>query len=410
MKILFYGEAPIETGAGQISKQLLPLLASMGELEVVPINLNKDMVSQIDRQKYPYPFYVSEPSGNIEDQFNLKNAQKHILEDAYDLLFLTGDINRIGDCMESVEQSRWQGKEFTTVCLAAIDSAVINPASVKCLWQVEYPVVYSQYAYDQAVKFIPALKKKLKVIQLGGEPDVFYPLSREEKRQVRDFTFRITDDETFFVGCFNRNQLRKDLARSMYAFHLFHKEYPNSIMYVHARQDDLGGSLVQQAILLGIPLNEIIFTPPGYNEITGMPRETLNKFYNAVDCCISTSTGEGWGLTTTEAMAAGTPFIGPENTSFIEILGKDEERGYLVGSGGADLWMMPYGIMNQPKDLVSVTDMVAALEQVYNNRNEAMQKAGAARQWAEEHTWLQMNEQWSALLAPIMNSLTPITA
>jgi glycosyltransferase involved in cell wall biosynthesis len=401
MKILCYAEAPIETGAGQISKQLLPLLASMGDLEVVPINLNKDMV--IDTVKYPYTFYRSEPSANIEDQFNLKNAQKHILEDAYDLLFLTGDINRIADCIDSVEQARWQGKEFTTVCLGAIDSAVINAASVKCLWQVDHPVVYSQYAYDQAIKFIPALAKKLKVIQLGCEPDVFYPLTKDEKRQVRDFTFRITDDSTFFVTCFNRNQLRKDLARSMYAFHLFHEKHENSIMYVHARQEDLGGSLTQQAILLGIPLSTIIFTPPGYNEVAGMPRETLNKFYNAGDVCISTSTGEGWGLTTTEAMAAGTPFIGPRNSSFPEILGENEERGYMVQSGGPNLWMMPYGVMNQPKDLVSVTDMVGTLEHVYNNRQEAYAKAGAARTWTEEHKWSHMNAQWSALLTPIMS-------
>lgn len=405
MNVLFYGEAPIETGAGQISKQLLPLLAGLGHLEIVPINLNKDMV--IDTQKYPYTFYRSEPSANIEDQFNLKNAKKHILEDEYDLLFLTGDINRIADCMESVEQARWQGKEFITICLGAIDSAIINAPSVRCLWQVDYPVVYSQYAYDQAVKFIPALKKKLEVIQLGCEPDVFYPLSKGEKHQVRDFTFRITDDETFFVACFNRNQLRKDLARSMYAFHLFHEKHPNSILYMHARQEDLGGSLPQQAILLGIPVlgddPEIIFTPPGYNEVVGMPRETLNKFYNAADVCISTSMGEGWGLTTTEAMAAGTPFIGPRNSSFMEILGDGEERGYLVPSGGPDLWMMPYGVMNQPKDIVSVTDMVATLEYVHYYRDEAMQKAARARAWTEEHTWSHMNEHWSAFLTTIMS-------
>ena len=46
---------------------------------------------------------------------------------------------------------------------------------------------------------------------------------------------------------------------------------------------------------------------------------TLNNIYNSLDVYLSTSRGEGWGLTATEAMAAGTVTILPMHTSYKEI-------------------------------------------------------------------------------------------
>jgi glycosyltransferase involved in cell wall biosynthesis len=45
----------------------------------------------------------------------------------------------------------------------------------------------------------------------------------------------------------------------------------------------------------------------------------LNEIYNSADVFISTTLGEGWGLTVTEAMQAKTPVICPMHTSFKEI-------------------------------------------------------------------------------------------
>jgi glycosyltransferase involved in cell wall biosynthesis len=47
--------------------------------------------------------------------------------------------------------------------------------------------------------------------------------------------------------------------------------------------------------------------------------ETLNKIYNASDCFISTTLGEGWGLTYSEAASCKLPIIAPYSASFIEM-------------------------------------------------------------------------------------------
>jgi glycosyltransferase involved in cell wall biosynthesis len=46
----------------------------------------------------------------------------------------------------------------------------------------------------------------------------------------------------------------------------------------------------------------------------------LHKYYNAADLLLSTSLGEGWGLSTTEALACGTPVAIPNHTSCREIM------------------------------------------------------------------------------------------
>ena len=157
-----------------------------------------------------------------------------------------------------------------------------------------------------------------------------------------------------------------------------------------------------QAHLLDIPMTgpetEVIFAPYEYNVVKGFSRSVLNGVYNAADVVISTSQGEGWGLTTTEAMAAGTPFIGPRHTTFVDILGENEERGYLAACGGPDLWMVHYSLGEEPRPLTSCVDMAAKLEHVYLHRLEARLKAVRARAWAKEHSLQHTIEQWREVL------------
>jgi len=49
--------------------------------------------------------------------------------------------------------------------------------------------------------------------------------------------------------------------------------------------------------------------------------EELNKIYNSCDIYLTTTLGEGWGLTITEAFSTKTPVIAPNTTSITEISG-----------------------------------------------------------------------------------------
>jgi glycosyltransferase involved in cell wall biosynthesis len=59
--------------------------------------------------------------------------------------------------------------------------------------------------------------------------------------------------------------------------------------------------------------------PPEEIYNNGADLKKLNDIYNSFDLFLTTATGEGWGLTITEAMATKTPVIAPNHTSITEI-------------------------------------------------------------------------------------------
>jgi glycosyltransferase involved in cell wall biosynthesis len=398
MKILFYGESPcLETGAARVDRHLLDVIVEMGH-EVVVLGTSHFWEDEYDHQRYPFKIIPVNGENAIATH---QEAGKMITEreGTFDILFISADMHVPNILMEQV-------KKYTSIVLGAIDGMVKHPDQVAALEYADYPVVYSRYSYEQVLPHLPTIKDKFRCIQLGCEPDVFYPISPEERRAYRAKAFGIDSDERFLVMWANRNQMRKDPARAMKAFHLFHEDVPNSLLYMHARMQDVGGNLVSQALLSGCHIRgdnpEIIFAPTEYTEIAGFDRDKLNRMYNAADVCISTAQGEGWGLTTTEAMSAGTPFIGPANTTFFELLGED--RGYLADCGGDDLWSIYYGVDDSPRPITSCTSLASLLYRVYHHREEAKAKAARARAWAEVHTWKQFKEQWRELLCLVQSS------
>jgi len=380
-----------------VSKHILPVLAEIGPVTAVCVN--GWVIPPTDS---PYTI-INAPN---DDLFNTENIKQHILLDDYDLLYLTGDINILYGLCDEIKARKSQSAKV--VVYTAIDNDVFNLEYLEILKLADLPVVYSFYAQRVVREMDSTLL--LDVIYHGCEPYVFRPLALAKREELRKAAFNIGLD-TYLVACFNRNQLRKDLARTMYAFHMFHLKNPNSKLYMHCKQQDIGGCLPSQAYHLGLRVvgedPEVVFCPPEFHEAFGVPREHMNDLYNCADLIMSTSTGEGWGLTTTEAMASGVPFVGPRNTTFIEILEEHEERGLLCDSGGPDLWYTHYGHSESPRELVSVTSMVSKLEQAYNSpwHIDKNKRAYAARKWTLAHTWSHKQDKWRQLLSRAINSI-----
>lgn len=402
MKILYYGESPcIETGLAQVSKHHLNLLVDMGfEIEAVCINHSFGLANY-DRQKYPYPIHSLT---NPNDPYNRDVMKAKILEGDYDIILLSADCGNLDTFMDHILYMRGQ-KHFKLVSYVPVDCDIIGNEVFRCMVHSDYAYTYTYHAQSVLERLIPATT--VGVIYLGCEPDLFYPLDEKERRRLRKDKLFGIDDSTFVVTMADRNQWRKDMARGMAAFHFFHQKHPNSLLYIHSKQIDVGGPLTEFARVFGMFYNckdprsgipEVAFTSSEFNEALGINRGDMNNVYNFADCFIKSSTGEGWGLTTTEAMAAGCPVVVPGNTANLEIVGENEERGYLVKSGGMDLWLMPYGLTNNPREIISVEDMVNKLEYVYHNREEAKSKAQQARYWTEERTWDVFKIKWEKAL------------
>jgi glycosyltransferase involved in cell wall biosynthesis len=128
----------------------------------------------------------------------------------------------------------------------------------------------------------------------------------------------------------------------------------------------------------------------------------MNLVYNASDCLVSTSTGEGWGLSTTDAMCAGLPVIVPGNTANLDIVGKYEDRGWLIKTGGdIDHQIVLYGMTCNPRDIVHADSMIEKLEYVWEGRGGALENlmTMSARQWCLNYTPEKIKAEWKKLFA-----------
>lgn len=400
LKILVYSETPVvETGTAQVAKHLLSYMVEFGhELEVCAIN---HFSESYDHEKYPYPIHASPQN----EAYNLEKAQHLIRNAEYDALFLYADVGQLNTLVDAIIEAK-KKRTFPVILYTCFDCDWVNHQTLRCLTVAIHVVMYSNHSRSVALRYMPALN--VQVIYHGCEPEIFYPLPDEERRAVRKQIFGI-EDSTFMVISVARNQWRKDPVRTLMIFHEFHKTHPDSALYMHMKMQDIGGSLPDAANILGMrlvpPKAEIAFAGQNFEQ-TGFSRPLLNKLYNCADCFVSTSTGEGFGLTTTEAMAAQIPLVVPRNSSFVELIGEQEERGYLVESGGdIDHMVIPYGVSDNPRPIVHAQSMLNALHAVYRSPEAAKAKAAAGREWTQRHTWEHVKEQWRALFEGLERDL-----
>ncbi len=402
MHVLFYGESPVvTTGLGLVSKHIVDALQEDGhKVTIIPTNHN--MVVEYDNVLYPYN--IISPG---DDAYAFESIKQYVKRGDYDILFVSTDFGRDADVYSELIND----KKRLVVGYYAIDCDQLTPQTFNTFSFCNAKIVCTEHGKRVVEGYRPDMVGLVNVINNPCEPDVFFPMGKEEKKIARREIFNITDDDMFLVMNLNRNQPRKDLGRTLAVFHQFHTLYPNSRLYMHAQQNDVGGHLPSMAYTLGMNIGtEVIFSPPDFNVVKGYTRQFLNRLYNASDCLFSSSYGEGWGLSTTEAMASGTPVVVPNNTAFTEIVGENEERGYLIKSGGdIDHTQWTYGTSCQPRSIIHSTSAIAKLTHVYLMRKEALEKAKLARQWTIDHDLQSFKNKWKVFFRAL-REYSPIDA
>lgn len=105
---------------------------------------------------------------------------------------------------------------------------------------------------------------------------------------------------------------------------------------------------------------------------------------------------------TLEYFATQAPMILPDNTTARELIGKKEERGYLLKSGfDPSHWTIwPFCPKEPPRPLVDVNHAVELLYKVYKKR--PTKKIEAAYKFATENSWDIIAEQWRELFKNII--------
>ena len=251
--------------------------------------------------------------------------------------------------------------------------------------------------------------KLFKYIPHGKNPNIYFPLT-EETEEFKDFKnqlFKGEDPE--FVLLFNsRNIRRKQIPDTILAFRAFLDSLPKKealkcrLILKTEMVTDAGTDLdkVREYILGEDYLNTCIILENKFSE------QQLNYLYNIADVQILLTSNEGWGLTITEAMLAGTPYIAnvtggmQDQMRFVDNEGKWFEPDTDIPSNHKGTykehgeWVFPVyptsrSIQGSPStpyifdDRCDASDAAEQLMNVYKLGNEECKNRGLkGREWA----------------------------
>lgn len=288
-------------------------------------------------------------------------------------------------------------------------------------------VAYTNYGKKEIEKANNKLAKPmefdLQTIYHGTDTEHFFPISEQEKIEFKKHFFRkakIDAERTYIVGVVARNQMRKDLPRVMKIFKEFQKRRPESMLYIHAKENDVWGSLGEYARNFNLELGRDWIFPGNFNEAQGYPIEALNKIYNIMDIQLHATMGEGWSLALSESMATKTLNIAPNITSIPELfntegdniedladLEKKEIRGIPVKSHSTSSEWATYGPTDYERirPLMNVEDAVRKLIWAYDNPAKTLPIVERAYQWVQDYSWVKISQIWDNLFTKVYNDL-----
>lgn len=252
----------------------------------------------------------------------------------YDLFWAMNDVPVIGPMADFIKKLQTKKEferknNFKTLFYTPIDSLPFHRYFANLNFFDEI-VTYTEYGKAEAEKAFyranknPLTKPKFAIIAHGVDKKSFYKLDNKQKLREK---YDLPKDKIIF-GNFNTNTPRKDFGTTLIAFwYLKNSEYgKDCVLYLHTDpKDEKGINIYIAAERMGLKPGVDIFLPleEKFKEKNYKVSE-LNELYNCLDCFVTTTTAEGWGLTVTEAMACELPIICGMHTSLNEITNNGE--------------------------------------------------------------------------------------
>jgi glycosyltransferase involved in cell wall biosynthesis len=389
IKVLAYMDSPTcATGFGSVSRNILMGLYATGKYEIDVLGINY----WGDPHNFPFRIWPVGIGGPDNDPYGRKKVFNMIRQMDFDILFFLQDTFILDMLPDMLGHLKSIGKKFKSVVYYPID-AMPKRAWLHNIAFCDYVVAYAEFAKELSLKAYPAFPKEISIINHGVNTSDFFPIQDKERLAHFRKQYFGANHEKFIFCNVNRNQRRKDIPRTISAFKEFKKTVPDSLLYLHMAKKDQGWDLEEVCNSYGLSIKTDVLFPEGFGPNQGFPREVVNYIYNASDCNISTTHGEGMGLGWLENMATKTPVIMPDNTAMSEFI--TEDKGYLAKSGGSPSL---YTVLNMDNEvirpIVDVEDMVEKMIHVYNNKEEAMQKAENA------YVWATMKMDWQKSIVP----------
>lgn len=354
MKILWLSDAGCHTGFGKVTHSIGErLVRDYGhEVHVLAINYRGD----------PFPSTIT-PGAQTElrlwvpnirlqtDVYGNTRVVELLLEIEPDMVVTLNDAHiTISQLLENkVDPQKILLRMRPIISYIPVDGINLPP---------QWPQVMTAYTKVVTMsRFGQAAYPGSELVYHGVDTDKFWPVSNERpiewqgeklrtKRQCRK-ALGMNEDAVWVLRV-DSNSGRKDYASTWRALAPVMRRHPNVMAFFHCDPTKLTAAGTDlHAVMSRDPDidTKTRVTTPGDREsnFKGWPEEAMNILYNAADIFVSTSRGEGFGLTLAEAAACGLPIVAQNVSAIPEVVGPGgillEPLTTLTVPSGEDVWL-----------------------------------------------------------------------
>jgi D-inositol-3-phosphate glycosyltransferase len=382
LKLLWVGDAAVPTGFARATHEILDRLCQDYDVTVLGINYRGDP------HPYSYPIYTAYTGG---DGFGVGRLIWMCDKVKPAVIVFQNDGWNIPAYIQQLQRYD-EYKDIPVIATVAVDGKNFRG---KWLDGVAHAIFWTEFGLREAR--YGGFQGAASVIPLGVDLATYYP---EDKKASRNALFgeRLPDD-IFIVGNVNRNQPRKrwDLTLKYFAEWVHSRQVPNAYLYLHAAPTgDTGVQIGQLAEYYGILERTLLHEPAVWY---GMSEDGVRNTYNSFDVQITTTQGEGFGLTTLEGLACGIPSIVPNWSSLGETF-KDatvqvECTSTAVGP--------PY--INVIGGIADEQDFVDALDALYTHQEwrDLYRRFGMMRAHEPRFSWNHISERYFEVLDKVLH-------
>lgn len=426
-KLLWWGDSPtVNTGFGIVSRNLLEYLGEFYEIGVMGIN--EYGLKRYDTSKYfIYPMERT-------DMFGF-NRFKYVIDDFKpDLIILFQDI---WNSYSMVSKEKEIFGKIPYVLYFPIDARPFSKVWKEVLLSAAKIITYTQWAKQTVLDTFPDLRN-INCVAHGINTQVFKPLPSPIISFLREsYGWK----NKFIISNVNRFQPRKYVNQTLRIASLLIKGYklcscgnmypshyntcdlngcssasvereggghPEIALYLHMNiKEHMMGQfpsdfLTSHALNNGFTVEDMgrnLFMLGNQvyskNEISELE---LNNIYNAANVMLSTSLGEGFGLTTAEALATGTPVIVGKHSANFEVT-KNGEFGTLVNNEAMINWGGDNGHVRPIMDIKLAYNTI--LELYKANGTEKVPDTRLSAHIADNFNWKKESEKFYNIIKDV---------
>jgi len=367
-KVLVLSDGGCHTGFGRVVHSIGErLVRDYGhEIHVLAVNHKGDDFPSILDPAVKTPLWLYRPNAGLgDDTYGNSRIQEMLGKVEPDVVIMLNDPHIIlGQLFRnSYDPQRYLLQYRPILAYVPCDGYNLPPDWTNLLPKATRVVAMS--------KFGQASYPGSDMVYHGVDPDRFWPVS--DKRPItmsngsviknkRDAKRALQlDPEGFMVLRVDTNSGRKDYASLVRALIPVMKRHSNVQAWFHCGAGPESGAAATNLNQLISRFSDDVegkrfYFPDQHSTFIGWPDEDMNALYAAADIFVSTSRGEGFGLSLAEAAMTETPVIAQDISSITEVVGPG---GRLVPRG--TVMTVPSGEDVYLSDVDAFTDAIEGL-------------------------------------------------